>query len=176
MFYINTERLWLIPLSLDQLYILKTNRNTLERELGLSKSNFEINSQYDFIELLKESIENFSIPNIINKPDAFLFYTHWIMVLNEQNLTIGGMGMGGLPDAHGNVTIGYFIDAKFESQGYASEALSGFINWLKTIPEVKTVSAETLEDGYASQKVLIKNGFEYAGKMEEGLKWILIIK
>ena len=77
----------------------------------------------------------------------------------------------GLPDENGQVLLGYYIYGKFEGKGYMTEALVVFLEWIFLNPDVKLVVADTLEDGYGSQKVLKKNGFVFAGPSDEGLRW-----
>jgi len=104
-------------------------------------------------------------------PNDYEWYSHWIIILKEENLTIGGIGANGLPDSNGEVIIGYYIDKKYEGRGFATEALQAFVGWMILNQDVKCVIADTLVNNLASQRVLQKNVFVLRGPVEEGLRW-----
>lgn len=166
-----SNRLQLIPLSLTDLYQLLISRSALETSLGLTLSNFELSADDAFIREFEDAIEPYIIPHVAAHPDHWRWYTHWLIVHREQNLTIGGIGAAGLPDENGQVMIGYFVDRKFEGQQYTTEAVDCFLHWIFRDSGVKTVIADTPTEHVASQRVLQKNGFRLLGEVEEGLRW-----
>lgn len=172
MFPLTSNRLRLLPLTIDQLQLLTQGRATLEAALGLSVSDMDFDGDSGFMEEFRAVIPSYVIPAVTAHPDHFAWYTHWLVVHAALNLTIGGLGMTGLPDATGQVMIGYFIDKKFENAGYATEAVGCLLDWVFGNPAVQSVAADTLVDGLASQGVLRKNGFLAAGPTEEGLRWV----
>jgi [ribosomal protein S5]-alanine N-acetyltransferase len=174
MFFIQTNRLRLIPLSYDQLQALSVSRQKLEKLLGLSISDFKLNAPDSFLEEFNDVIQHIFLQKVTENPQAYLWYTHWIIVENESNLTIGGMGARGETDANGENMIGYFIDQKSEGKGYATEAVIHFCEWMfQQDRALKTVLADTLADGLGSQRVLQKAGFIFDSAVEEGLRWRL---
>lgn len=173
MFQINSERLRLIALSHKELLLLQIGRNELERSLGLAISDFRLNYDDRFLFEFREVIANYTTPKVAAYPETFQWWTHWLIVEKSTNLTIGGIGGSGLPNEQGQVMIGYFIDAKSEGKGYATEALKCFTDWMFGTVSLKAVIADTLADGLASQKVLRKAGFSLLGPVEEGLRWQL---
>jgi len=57
-----------------------------------------------------------------------------------------------------------------QRKGYAPEAVSALLDWAFSQNDVTRIIAETLHDGIPSQKVLLKNGFQFIGKgSEEGV-------
>lgn len=166
-----STRLQIIPLTLADLHQFAISRTALETSRGLTLSNFELNADAGFMAEFDEALRHFFLPNLIAHPDHWFWYTHWIVVHRELNLTIGGLGMAGPPDAEGQTMIGYFIDKKFEGEGYMTEAVSCFLNWIFQQPGVKTVIADTLKEFNASQRVLQKTGFTRVGEVEEGVRW-----
>jgi ribosomal-protein-alanine N-acetyltransferase len=173
MYYINSNRLRLVPLSFDQLVLLIESRNELEMELGLQLSDFKLNTDDSFLAAFSQVIRDQVLPLMKEHADQMEWYTHWMIVEKEHNITVGGMGMNGPPDKDGQVMIGYFTDKKFEGRGYATEALKAFVEWIFHDPSAGSVIADTLAEGYASQKVLAKNGFLFEQETEEGLRWKL---
>jgi len=173
MFFISSERLDLVPLSYTQLLLLDKSRNELEIILGLGLTNFQFNSPYDFAGMFKASIHDHVIPAVKKHPQDFTWYTHWLIVNRSLKLTVGGIGASGLPQ-NGEVMIGYFTEKNAEGKGFATEAVRCFTSWIMENPNVHTVIADTVTDGFASQKVLQKTGFLFSGTTEEGLRWKLV--
>jgi RimJ/RimL family protein N-acetyltransferase len=156
MFYIQTQRLRLIPLDLPHLLLLKENRAAMERSLGLEVSAMAVDP---FIQKeIAEALEGW-ITNVTNHPREYRWYTCWEIVLRKENKSVGGIGFTNLPDEHGESTIGYSIDKFYQRRGLASEAVTGLLGWAFQYSGLKRVLAETAKDNFASQRVLIKNGF-----------------
>lgn len=168
-----SDILRLIPLNSDQLILLSKGRHNLENSLDLDLSNLELNADSDFLEEFSNFVNDEFITMVRSHEKNFEWYTHWLIVHEELNLTIGGIGANGLPDETGQVMIGYYIDKKFEGKGFATEAVKLFLNWMteSNIVGLKVVIADTLITGLGSQKVLLKNGFEFAGTVEDGFRW-----
>jgi hypothetical protein len=172
MFPLTSNRLRLIPLTIEQLQLLAQSRAGLEAALGLAVSDMDFDGGQGLMEEFRAAIPSYVIPAVAAHPDHFAWYTHWLVVHEPLNLTIGGLGITVLPDAEGQVMIGYFIDKKFENAGFATEAVGCLLDWVFLDPAVGAVAADTLVDGLASQRVLRKNGFLPAGPSEEGLRWV----
>lgn len=168
---IYSERLKLLALSYEQLLLLAQGRHILEQSLGLARSSFELSAGPEFLEEFTQVIPQHVVPAVQQHAADADWYTHWLVIDAAANLTIGGIGMNGLPDANGEVMIGYFIDRKAENRGYATEAVQALTGWIATHPQARAVIADTLVSGIASQQVLQKNGFVAAGETDEGLRW-----
>lgn len=166
-----SNRLQLIPLPLSDLEQFAISRLALETTRGLAISSFELNADDSLKAELEHSIEHYVIPHVKAHPETWFWYTHWLIVHRALNLTIGGIGVAGPPDADGQTMIGYFIDKKFEGQNFTTEAVGCFLDWLFEQPGVQIVAADTPVGHIASQRVLQKNGFAWAGDVEEGLRW-----
>ena len=173
MFHLSSSRLRLIPLTHEQLILLATDRTALENAMGLTRSDFKLNAPDSFLAELVQVLNTIVAPAVLEHPSAQLWYTHWLIVEKSSNLTVGGIGLAGEPNEAGEVMIGYYIDAAVENLGYATEAVRVFSEWIFASNEVHKIVADTLTDGFGSQKVLQKNGFELVGTTEEGLRWVL---
>lgn len=66
-----------------------------------------------------------------------------------------------------SVTIGYRIHHAFWNQGLASQAVSLLCHFLMEECQIKAIVAFVLPENRASQKVLLKNGFQQSGQIEE---------
>lgn len=80
---------------------------------------------------------------------------------------VGNGGFKGRPDENGMVEMGYSVLDAFQNCGYGSEAVQALMTWAFSHPEVTSVSAETLPELIASQRVLEKNGFACVGEGSE---------
>ncbi|MGC6568819.1 GNAT family N-acetyltransferase [Streptococcus sp. VTCC 12886] len=66
-----------------------------------------------------------------------------------------------------SVTIGYRLHHAFWNQGLASRAVSLLCRFLLEECPITTIVAFVLPENYASQQVLLKNGFQQIGQVEE---------
>lgn len=164
MFPIKTERLRLIPLNAAMLQAWSKSRSQLEQVLGLQPSDLQISSGME--EEIEEALE-FWKAFTKNHPEDFYWGTNWEIVLEAENRTIGGIGMGGPPNQHGQVTVGYHIDVRKHKQGYGTEALAGLRDWVMQQPGCTSMVAFTPVDNLPSQKVLAKCHFELVEQVEE---------
>ena len=107
----------------------------------------------------------------MNHPESRLWYAVWFIErLNGER--IGDLCFKGLNE-DGSVEIGYGLLEPFWRQGYATEAVIAMVDWASRQSGVKQVEAESEESNIASQKVLLKSGFEPTGKMgEEGPRFV----
>jgi [ribosomal protein S5]-alanine N-acetyltransferase len=100
--------------------------------------------------------------------------TYWLLVLKVENIGIGLVGFKGKPDAGGEVEIGYGIDPGYQGKGYMTEAVAALVDWAFSHAECTTVTAQGVKpDNFASQKVLVKNGFTETDRNESGINFIL---
>jgi RimJ/RimL family protein N-acetyltransferase len=172
---IDCRRISLLPLHHAQLQLLLRSRAELENSLGLAVSNLEVHCEFlpDFLGEVKVALKDFMLPKVAENPESYEWFTHWLIIHREENITIGGIGASGLPDEKGVVIIGYFTDIKYEGRGFATEAVECFKNWLFKNPNVKAIRADTPLEHFGSQKVLRKNGFKELERDGEIVKWIL---
>jgi [ribosomal protein S5]-alanine N-acetyltransferase len=91
-----------------------------------------------------------------------------LIIHKADHMLIGDMGCKGGPDENGIVEIGYGIVPEYRSNGYATEMVQGFVQWLIELPEVKKITAECLVENPASSRVLEKSGFKQI-RLEDGM-------
>ena len=82
----------------------------------------------------------------------------------ESRQIIGSGGFKGSPDADGTVEIAYGIVPSFEGRGYATEGARALTEYCFA-NGVLCVRAHTLPVTNASNRILAKCGFEFAGEM-----------
>ena len=159
MIEIYSERLRLIPLDNHLLNIWnREGRKILTQKLGLHPAEWQM-SDFDRDET-EDALQNFWLPMTAQYMDNFFWYTNWEIVLESENISVGGIGFAGFPDQEGVTMVGYFIDGNHREKGYATEALNCLIDWAKLEPSLKTIIADTPFFNLPSQNVLKKVGFK----------------
>ena len=92
-------------------------------------------------------------------------WTAWYWILRRPRLLIGISGFKSRPlKAH--VELGYGVLPRNQRRGFATEAVSAMVDWAFA-NGVECISAETLPELIASQRVLLKSGFSFMGEGSE---------
>lgn len=167
MFFIESERLRMIPLTHELLQLLHTGRAAMEQALGLTPSSWQVPEFYQ--KEIDDAMVNFWLPKTLANPNNFIWYTDWELVLKSSNTAIGGMGFNGEPNKKGETEVGYMIEEGHQNKGFATEALKLLSSWALSQERVKSVVVHTYRDNLPSQRILIKSGFEEDGADEAQL-------
>ncbi|HPT03400.1 MAG TPA: GNAT family N-acetyltransferase [Bacteroidales bacterium] len=157
---IETKRLYIKPLTAEELRKHVEEPEAFARELGLAPSQSLMEEE------AKEAVLNDLLPNIINPSNNPLFYTMWLVIGKAEKAIIGGICFHGAPDEQGEVEIGYGTDEGYRNRGYMTETIAGMMEWLREKKIVRKVRAETAVDNIPSLKVLGKNGFRVVRQNE----------
>jgi RimJ/RimL family protein N-acetyltransferase len=78
---------------------------------------------------------------------------------------IGGVGFKGQPDG-GSIEIGYGLAPSARGNGYAAEALTALLS-IAAAHGLLTVRADTTLDNIASQRTLVRAGFQLVGSDDQ---------
>ncbi|MDS1003813.1 GNAT family N-acetyltransferase [Clostridium sporogenes] len=162
---IQTERLELIPLTLNQLKLWIEDISQLEKELDCS---YKAESMEGFfLEVVKGQYE------ITQKdPNNYLWHSFFFLVRKDDRVVVGSADFKDIPNENGEVEIGYGLGKEFEHNGYMTEAVKAMCGWALKQNGVTSVIAETDLEGLASQKILKRCGFK-KDKEEETFWWRL---
>jgi uncharacterized repeat protein (TIGR04076 family) len=164
MFYVETPRLRLIPLSRGQMQLLLDDYQALERDLGLPTTEQRLARRlYPVI--------SHNISFVRNDPDSHIWYTYWLLVLKQKERIVGGLGFKGPADDRGEVEIGYGTNDDDRNHGYMTEAVTAAVMWALQQPDVSAVRAETANTNVASMRVLHKVGFVPIRATDRFLYW-----
>ncbi len=164
---LDTQRLEIIPLTLNQILKYLKSDSSLESELG-----FNANPRIVPSELL-EAITQTIIPAVADEDNNYLFSTIWTIVLKEKNVMVGDLCFKGEPNGLGKIEIGYGIYKSFQGNGYMTEAIKAISEWAFTQEGVDSIIAETDNDNVPSHRVLEKNGFQQYQNIEGMIWWKL---
>ena len=144
----------------------KSKRLTV-RALSLNEMQQLQNSAQNF---LKESVLSEVIRNAITKKiermrevseDAHPWLTYWLIREEDSGQGIGLVGSKFLPDEEGYVELGYAIAEENRRNGYMTEALEGFLDWLCEFPFCNGAVLSIWNENASSIKVAEKCGFCY---------------
>lgn len=165
MFFIESKRLKLIPLTHQLLRLCQVSRPAMETSLGINISAMQIDPAYQ-VEL-HDALTNFWLPKTKEHPKQYQWYTNWEIVDKATNIAIGGIGFVGHVNENGIVEMGYMIDQRQQRNGYGTEAIQAMVDWAFQDEAVQAVIAQTAPENFPSQKVLLRNGFvQIAGTNE----------
>lgn len=166
---IETSRLTLIPLSIDQLRLHLETDLQLEESLGLVPGHREV------VEPLLSVIRHFTLSRLKDPDYDPLYHTVWIAIDRQTGQIVADAKFKGEPDETGTVEIGYGTYPAFQRRGYMSEIVGGLVDWVSRQPNVRRIMADTDEDNLASQRVLQKNGFLFVEQLDGLIWWELAI-
>jgi len=163
---LTTERLILIPLTVEDLKLCIANRSEMEKKLGLTVTGKQLTEKMKDIYRIK-------IDYILRDEKNFLYYTYWQIVLKDNNCIVGEIGFKDIPNVYGEIEVGYGLDEEHRGKGYMTEALIGLTKWAFSRPDVNAVIALTLKDNIPSHNVLRRAGFIIQGYDDKYITWRL---
>ncbi len=101
-----------------------------------------------------------------------VWHSFFLLIRKSDRVVVGSADFHDKPDENGEVELGYGLGADFEHQGYMTECAAALCAWALSQPEVRAVTAQTDEDGFASMRVLERCGF-VRREGGEGVWWEL---
>ena len=172
MYFLESERLILHPLSAGHLNWLIYDQTMLEEALTLNKNLLEVDAEDSFLEDYFEHIKYSVIPEVQRNADQFMWYTHWLLIVKKEKMIVGGVGLHGEPDREGAVYLDYFIDKKFQGEGLTTEAVKYLTGWLIKSEKVRSVRAVTPIKHKKAKNVLLHAGFKVHKESDMTIEWI----
>lgn len=162
---VESDRLQLIALTLEQLRICFEDPHRLSESLGLSLSpNLFPDPVRSAIDIKITRMEGYD-------ENLHPWFTYWLVVPKKSHQVIGMVGFKGAPQKPGQVEIGYGVSQDHRGQGFATEAVRAMVDWAFQQPICHTVVAETLKNNIASMRVMEKVGMHVFDETEEILAW-----
>lgn len=161
---IETPRLMLLPLSLEQVRLHIAGGTQLEEAMGVRPGHREVT------EPLLSILRHFTIPFLQNPTRQSIYDTLWIALDTSLNQFVADMKFKGMPDEEQTVEIGYGTYPAFQRRGYMTEIVGAMTAWALSQPNTHRVVAETALHNTASQTVLLNNGF-HPFQQDERVRW-----
>lgn len=162
-----TNRLYIKPLTYSQLVKYTKCDNSLEAELNLRETSRTISPE------LQEALEQTILPNVKDDTKDYLYYTLWTAISKKHNQMVGDLLIVGEPNDAGEIEIGYGTYDEFKNQGFMTEIVGAIIVWATTQERVASIVASTLKTNVASFSVLEKNNFLKISESDTEFNWKL---
>lgn len=160
---IHIDRLILIPFTLEVTKTLMAGDVSILPTLGLQHTTYW--PDQEAIDTFPKIIKNLEL---VPEPSGF----EWYMVVHRRSMTvIGDAGFKGLPNAAGEIDLGYAIIAQAQKNGYGFEVANGLINWAFQQPDVKAITARCLLSNTVSAKLLQRLGMQEVSRDEALIRW-----
>ncbi|MEG9861358.1 MAG: GNAT family N-acetyltransferase [Parvularculales bacterium] len=143
---------------------IRTDRLVLKK-LGHADKERLVNLIGDF--RVSKNLSSVPYPYTLDDADK------WLEIVNNDkfslniflnNNLVGGIGL--TPRDNGFYELGYWLGVDYWGQGYATEAVRGFLDYLKTNTTFRKLKACVLSENIASAKLLKKIGFLQVGEEE----------
>jgi RimJ/RimL family protein N-acetyltransferase len=165
MIILDTNRLYLVPLTARQLRLWTEDIPSLEKELNCRYRAEPMEGV--FLDIVKGQLD------ITEKDTAnYLYHTFWFIIRKTDRMVVGAADFKDVPNENNEVEIGYGLGKDFEHNGYMSEAVQAMCHWAMAQDNISHVIAETDLDSPRSQKVLRRCGF-IEDKRDKTLWWRL---
>lgn len=161
---LETERLEIIPLTAVQLKLWTQDIASLEKELAATYRAEPMEGI--FSDIVKNQLQI-----VQTDPGMYLWRSFWMLIRKADRIIIGSADFKDIPNARGEVEIGYGLGQAYEHNGYMTEAVGAMCFWAFGQTGVQAVIAETETNGDASQRVLRRCGFTQY-RRGETLWWI----
>ena len=162
---LETERMFLLALSRDQLQLCLVDPHQLSKDLGIVVTP-EVFSDESRQAIGIKTTRMLLVDSILHP-----WYTYFLLVRKADLRAMGVCGFKGGPSPFGSVELGYAINEDYRNQGYMTEAVRELVRWAFDHDECQRVVAETLRDNFASQRVLQKAGLVFDRGLENMLYW-----
>lgn len=164
---LESQRLFIRPLSYYQLVQYIRFNNSLEHELGLKFCTRTMSAE------LVEAFEDVILPSVAKPENNYLFSTLWTIIHKEKKIMVGDICFKGEPNEAGEIEIGYGTYTDFQNQGYMTEAIKELIQWAFRQQGVFSILAETEKNNFPSSKVLMRHNFLEFKETENRIWWRL---
>jgi RimJ/RimL family protein N-acetyltransferase len=165
MIILETRRLILYALTREQLELALNDVRQLAEQLAIDASPDVFSEESRQAMMIKISRMDHAEERL------HPWYTYFLLVRAEDRVAVGVCGFKGAPTLFGTVELGYATHEDFRCFGYMTEAVRALVGWAFDHPNCRHVTAETLPDNMASQRVLVKAGLTLDRSTEHMLYW-----
>lgn len=149
----------------NNLQLLKWDLNHL-KALNQSKDHLAALLQLSLPVGWPQFPEAFSLPRDQSSSEASEWGGYFFIDPLNKAL-VGSGGFHGQPDETGNVEIGYEIAPEYWNRGLGTKAARQLMDFAFAHNEVQAVSATTLAESNASNKVLQKIGMRFVNELDD---------
>ena len=167
---IQTERLRLLALTVEQLSLYLAAPQQLEQKLGFPVSRRIVTDR------VRRAIGMKLSKMALAEENDHPWITYWLVVVDslagEGAFGAGLLGFKGCPDMNGEVEIGYGLDPDHQNRGHTTEAVRAMIAWAFQDSRCTSIIApNTQRTNLASNRVLAKVGMRIYAETDDALFW-----
>ena len=164
--YVETGRLRIFPLSPLHLQVYLQAQDKFENMMGLARIGRTVTPA------VRDMVEKRTLPRIqAAAAHERVFHTFWLVVEKATNTIVAELGFKGIPDAIGQVEIGYGTMPLQQRRGIMTEAVGAMVDWALKRNDIKSILAETDKNNNASIRILQKNNFSQISTKGNMLWW-----
>lgn len=164
MMRLDTERLTLVTLTVQQMRWQRDDFPRLERAMGLVEGGQRLDDEL-------RPVVSRAIAQMQRRPHHANWHCQWVAILKGEGRIIGSLAFKGPPGETREVEIGYGLDPCYHNRGLATEAVGAMVRWALCQDGVEAVTAETANTNVASMRVLQKAGFIITSATARYLYW-----
>lgn len=146
---IETSRLRIVPLSVEQFRLFLDETEKMEQQMGLAPSGEPPG------EHTRQAMESLYAKARAYR-EHYYWHTNWQIILKSENRSIGSACFMKDESTPTQVEIGYGTNAKYRNKGYMTEATQALCKWALEQPGIECIIAETEKNNKPSQRVLEK--------------------
>jgi [ribosomal protein S5]-alanine N-acetyltransferase len=162
---IETERLILYALSREQIEMALNSVDRLAADLKIQATADIFSDESRQAMMIKITRMDH------NERRMHPWYTYFLLVRAADRQAVGVCGFKGAPSLFGSAELGYAMHEDYRNHGYMTEAVRGLVMWAFEHDNCSRVTAETLPDNFASQRVLQKAGLVLERSADNMLYW-----
>lgn len=152
---IQTERLTLIPFTLELLQLTLQSRQALADALHLAvPADWPGPDFEEILHLVERAFQE------LPARQSWM----WLVAHRADRTLIGSAGFTDLPDERGQVELGYGLIPAYRGHGYATEATRALVAHALAQPGLARLFAECEDTNYPSQRVLARLGMVQVGR------------
>jgi RimJ/RimL family protein N-acetyltransferase len=106
-------------------------------------------------------------------PEPLGPFLAYVIVSESDGKAIGDAGFHGPPSADGELEVGYALVPAARGMGLAGEAVGLLIEWARSQPGVRTITARVDSGNAASERLLTRLGFTPDGEHDGMRRFVL---
>lgn len=116
----------------------------------------------------QENVIEYTLKPMKKAPEELhKFYTFWVAEHNGEEVLECGFICP--PTEQNVVEVFCYTRPEHQKKGYGTEAIKGLVRFSEAFKNIKYVCASVAKDNRPSQKMFIKNGFEYLTDTPSGM-------
>jgi len=151
-FTLETERLYLVALTVPQLGLWLENVSLLEEQLQCRYGGQKLEGFF-------RRIVSGQLSAVRRAADAYPWHTFCWIIDKKAGEAVGTIDFKNPPNDRGETEIGYGLGENRRGKGYMTEIVQALCVWALEQPGVRRILAETEPTNTASQNVLRRCGF-----------------